>query len=80
MDEPCSALDPIATTKIEQLIAELKTQFPIFIITHACSRQRAFPSHPPGLIPAAWSGSGAPNRYSSPRHQLTEIYSTGRFG
>ncbi len=35
MDEPCSALDPIATAKIEELIAELRTQFSIVIVTHA---------------------------------------------
>ena len=38
MDEPCSALDPIATAKIEDLIAELKQQYTIVIVTHLCNR------------------------------------------
>ena len=47
MDEPASALDPIATQKIEELIYELKTAFTIVIVTHICNRPRASPTGRP---------------------------------
>jgi phosphate transport system ATP-binding protein len=43
MDEPCSALDPIATRRIEELMAELKDEYTIVLVTTTCSRQRASP-------------------------------------
>ncbi len=81
MDEPCSALDPIATAKIEELIAELKTQFSIVIVTHAMQQaarvsQRTAYFHLGNLVEV-----GATDQiFTNPRHRLTEDYITGRFG
>jgi len=81
MDEPCSALDPIATAKVEELIAELRTQFSIVIVTHAMQQaarvsQRTAYFHLGDLIEV---GATA-NVFTNPLHQLTEDYITGRFG
>jgi len=81
MDEPCSALDPIATAKIEELIAELREQYSIVIVTHAMQQaarvsQRTAYFHLGDLIEV-----GKTERiFTNPRHQLTEDYITGRFG
>lgn len=81
MDEPCSALDPIATAKIEELIAELRTQFSIVIVTHAMQQaarvsQRTAYFHLGTLVEV-----GATEKiFTNPSHQLTEDYITGRFG
>lgn len=81
MDEPCSALDPIATAKIEELIAELRTQFSIVIVTHAMQQaarvsQRTAYFHLGDLIEV-----GATDKiFTNPQHKLTEDYITGRFG
>ena len=81
MDEPCSALDPIATAKIEELIDELREQFSIAIVTHSMQQaarvsQRAAYFHLGNLIEI-----GDTNHiFTNPRHPLTEDYITGRFG
>lgn len=81
MDEPCSALDPIATAKIEELIAELRQQFSIVIVTHAMQQaarvsQRTAYFHLGDLIEV-----GPTDRiFTNPKHRLTEDYITGRFG
>ncbi len=81
MDEPCSALDPIATAKIEELIGELRQQFSIVIVTHAMQQaarvsQRTAYFHLGDLIEV-----GATDQiFTNPNHQLTEDYITGRFG
>jgi phosphate transport system ATP-binding protein len=81
MDEPCSALDPIATAKIEQLIDELSVQFTIAIVTHSLQQaarvsQRTAYFHLGRLIEVG------PTReiFENPRHPLTIDYITGRFG
>ncbi len=81
MDEPCSALDPIATAKIEDLIDELREQFTICIVTHSMQQaarvsQRTAYFHLGDLIEV-----GATDQiFTNPRHELTEDYITGRFG
>ncbi len=81
MDEPCSALDPIATAKVEELIAELRQQFSIVIVTHAMQQasrvsQRTAYFHLGDLVEV-----GPTERvFTNPRHKLTEDYITGRFG
>ncbi len=81
MDEPCSALDPIATATIEDLITELKTQYTIVIVTHNMQQaarvsQRTAYFHLGDLVEV-----GPTDRiFTNPRHQLTEDYITGRFG
>jgi phosphate transport system ATP-binding protein len=81
MDEPCSALDPIATAKIEELIFSLKQQFTIVIVTHNL-QQAARVSDSTAFF---WLGRmvehGPTARlFTSPGDKLTEDYITGRFG
>ena len=81
MDEPCSALDPIATARIEELIAELRTQYSIVIVTHAMQQasrvsQRTAYFHLGDLIEVG----PTEKIFTNPRHRLTEDYITGRFG
>ncbi|WP_028583976.1 phosphate ABC transporter ATP-binding protein PstB [Desulfogranum mediterraneum] len=81
MDEPCSALDPIATATVEDLITELKQQYTIVIVTHNMQQaarisQRTAYFHLGDLVEV-----GATDRiFTNPLHQLTEDYITGRFG
>ncbi len=81
MDEPCSALDPIATAKIEDLIDELSQNYAIAIVTHSMhqaarvSKRTAY-FHLGRLIEV-----GATDKiFTNPGHRLTEDYVTGRFG
>ncbi|QFY43738.1 phosphate ABC transporter ATP-binding protein [Candidatus Methylospira mobilis] len=81
MDEPCSALDPIATAKIEQLIDELRGDYTIAIVTHSMQQaarvsQRTAYFHLGRLIEVGETAQV----FTNPRHQLTEDYITGRFG
>ena len=81
MDEPCSALDPIATARIEELIDELRTQFTIAIVTHSMQQaarvsQRTAYFHLGDLIEIGETRA----IFTTPRHPLTEDYITGRFG
>jgi phosphate transport system ATP-binding protein len=81
MDEPCSALDPIATAKIEDLIEVLCESYAIVIVTHSMQQaarvsQRTAYFHMGELIEV-----GETDRvFTNPRHRLTEDYITGRFG
>lgn len=81
MDEPCSALDPIATAKIEELIDELSSQYTIAIVTHSM-QQAARVSHRTAYFHLGRLIEVNDTRkvFTSPDHQLTEAYITGRFG
>lgn len=81
MDEPCSALDPIATAKIEELIAELSQNFTIAIVTHSMQQaarvsHRTAYFHLGNLIEV----NDTKKVFTTPDHALTEAYITGRFG
>ncbi len=81
MDEPCSALDPIATATVENLIAELQEQYTIVIVTHNMQQaarvsQRTAYFHLGDLIEVG----STELVFTNPRHRLTEDYITGRFG
>jgi phosphate transport system ATP-binding protein len=81
MDEPCSALDPIATMKIEELIYGLKEHYTIVIVTHNL-QQAARVSDKTAFF---WLGrlveyGLTPQMFTNPRDKLTEDYITGRFG
>ncbi len=81
MDEPCSALDPIATLKIEELIYELKERYTIVIVTHNL-QQAARVSDRTAFF---WLGrlveyGPTPDMFTRPKDKLTEDYITGRFG
>ena len=87
MDEPCSALDPISTLAIEDLIQELKEEYTVVIVTHNM-QQAARVSDRTAFFNIA--GTGKPGRliefddtekiFSNPSNQQTEDYITGRFG
>ena len=81
MDEPCSALDPIATATVEELISELKEQYSIVIVTHNMQQaarvsERTAYFHLGDLVEVGQTG----RIFTNPSHQLTEDYITGRFG
>lgn len=81
MDEPCSALDPIATAKIENLIEGLKQRYTVIIVTHNM-QQAARVSDDTGFM---YLGKlvefGATTQiFEHPGEELTENYITGRFG
>ena len=81
MDEPCSALDPISTLAIEDLISELKTRYTIVIVTHNMQQAARVSDHTAFF----WLGKlvefGATEKiFTNPTEKLTEDYVTGRFG
>ena len=81
MDEPASALDPISTTRIEDLMADLKQRYTIVIVTH--NMQQA--ARVSDVTAFFWLGSlvecDRTNKiFTAPREKLTEDYITGRFG
>jgi len=81
MDEPCSALDPIATARIEELIDELRENYAIAIVTHSMQQaarvsQRTAYFHLGKLVEVGETK----NIFTNPSHELTENYITGRFG
>jgi len=81
MDEPCSALDPIATAKVEELIDTLKSQFTIVIVTHnmqqatRCSDMTAF-----FYLGRLVEYDRTEKIFSNPSEKRTEDYISGRFG
>ncbi len=81
MDEPCSALDPIATAKIEELIVELKKDLTIVIVTHNM-QQAARVSETTAffLLGEMVEFDKTPHIFTNPRDRRTEDYITGRFG
>ena len=86
MDEPCSALDPIATLRIEQLMFELKEHFTIIIVTHNM-QQAARASDGTAFLTMGEDRAGyvvetgpTTQIFTNPQHQLTEDYVSGRFG
>jgi phosphate transport system ATP-binding protein len=81
MDEPCSALDPIATARIEELIDELRGNFTIAIVTHSMQQaarvsQRTAFFHLGDLVEVGETTQ----IFTSPREERTQAYITGRFG
>ncbi|KAA1171418.1 phosphate ABC transporter ATP-binding protein [Marinobacter salinexigens] len=81
MDEPCSALDPIATAKVEELIAELSESYTIVIVTHSM-QQAARVSHRTAYFHLGHlvEVNETNKVFTSPEHNMTESYITGRFG
>ncbi len=81
MDEPCSALDPIATAQVEELIDELRSQFSVVIVTHSMqqaarvSQKTAF-FHPGNLV----EYGDTTQIFTTPKDPRTEAYITGRIG
>jgi phosphate transport system ATP-binding protein len=81
MDEPCSALDPIATAKIEELIASLKEQYTVGIVTHNMQQAARVSDFTAFLYLGQLIEYGdTTNLFENPREELTERYLTGKFG
>jgi len=81
MDEPCSALDPIASARIEELMDELREKYTIAIVTHSMQQaarvsQRTAYFHLGRLIEVGETAQ----IFTNPQHRMTEDYITGRFG
>ena len=81
MDEPCSALDPIATARVEELIDELRRKYTIIMVTHSMQQaarisQRTAYFHLGRLVEV----DKTDKIFTNPSHELTEAYITGRFG
>jgi phosphate transport system ATP-binding protein len=81
MDEPCSALDPIATSKIEELIANLKGQYTIVIVTHNMQQAARVSDSTAFLYLGKLIEYGETTQlFENPTQDLTERYLTGKFG
>ena len=81
MDEPCSALDPIATAKIEALIEKLKQQYCVIIVTHNMQQAARVSDYTGFMYLGEMIECGETRQiFEHPRRELTENYITGRFG
>ena len=81
MDEPASALDPIATAKIEELIVELKKQYTIVIVTHNMQQAARISDQTAFLMQGELIEYGkTADIFTKPKQKMTEDYITGRFG
>jgi len=81
MDEPCSALDPIATAKIEDLIFDLKKDYTLVIVTHNMQQAARVAETTAFMYLGKLIEVGRTRElFERPREALTESYITGRFG
>jgi phosphate transport system ATP-binding protein len=81
MDEPCSALDPIATAKIEELMLELKSSYTIVIVTHNMQQAARVSDYTGFMLLGELIEFGVTKElFTTPRDPKTEAYITGRFG
>jgi phosphate transport system ATP-binding protein len=81
MDEPCSALDPVATLKIEELIDELKERYTIVIVTHNMQQAARIANSTVFMLDGEVVEHDATNRiFTNPNDERTERYVTGKFG
>ncbi len=81
MDEPCSALDPVATAKIEQLITSLKEYYTIVVVTHNMQQAARIADYTAFLyLGRLIEYSDTVRLFENPREELTERYITGKFG
>jgi phosphate transport system ATP-binding protein len=81
MDEPCSALDPVATLKIEELIDELKERYTIVIVTHNMQQAARVANTTAFMLSGDLVEHGPTNEiFTKPRDERTERYVTGKFG
>ncbi len=81
MDEPCSALDPIATAKIEDLMTELKKRYTVIIVTHNMQQAARVSDYAAYMYLGKLIEIGETEQiFEDPHEELTEKYITGRFG
>jgi phosphate transport system ATP-binding protein len=80
MDEPCSALDPIATAKIEKLVVELKQNYTVVIVTHNMQQASRVSDYTAFMYLGDLVEFGrTKDIFESPKSKLTEQYITGEF-
>jgi phosphate transport system ATP-binding protein len=81
MDEPCSALDPIATQKIEDLVEELRKDYTVVIVTHNMQQDARVSDYTAFMYLGKLVEHGRTREvFGSPVHEQTERYVTGKFG
>ena len=81
MDEPCSALDPIATAKIERLVDDLKENYTIIMVTHSMQQAARISEHTAFFHLGRIVEYGRTEQiFTNPKLQQTQDYITGRFG
>ena len=81
LDEPCSALDPISTAKVEELIAELKDEYTVVIVTHNMQQAARCSDYTAYMYLGELMEYGQTEQiFVKPRRKETEDYITGRFG
>ena len=81
LDEPASALDPIATQKVEELLLELKAELTVVIVTHNLQQAARIADHTAFFYLGRLIEYDTTDRlFTSPREERTEAYVTGRFG
>lgn len=81
LDEPCSALDPISTSKIEDLLMELKKDYTIVIVTHNMQQAARVSDYTAYFLLGELTEFGETRQiFEMPREKSTEDYITGRFG
>jgi phosphate transport system ATP-binding protein len=81
MDEPCSALDPIATARIEELIVQLKNDYTVVIVTHNMQQAARVSDFTAFMYLGQLVEFGATtSMFEKPKSELTEKYITGEFG
>ena len=81
LDEPCSALDPISTSKIEELIDELKSEYTIIIVTHNMQQAARVSDHTAFMYLGDLVEFDETDKiFTAPRDRRTQDYITGRFG
>ena len=81
MDEPCSALDPIATAKIEALIVDLKKDYTVAIVTHSMQQAARVSDYTAFMYLGQLIEFGETSQvFETPKNELTEKYITGKFG
>jgi len=81
LDEPCSALDPISTTRIEELITELKSDYTVVIVTHNMQQAARVSDYTAYMYLGELIEFGRTDElFIKPKNRQTEDYITGRFG
>ena len=81
MDEPCSALDPIATAKVEESIVQLKKEFTVIIVTHNLQQAARISDYTAFMYLGKLEEFGeTTDVFENPKNELTEKYITGKFG
>jgi phosphate transport system ATP-binding protein len=81
MDEPCSALDPVATLRVEELIDELKERYTIVIVTHNMQQAARVADSTAFMLDGELiEHAGTTDVFTRPADERTERYVTGKFG